>query len=168
MTRTTDSFRWGCAPLSHSALGCQHLFGSYRHFLEVFTGFLYLTDSGARLPRLWLHTLCARRMLLRSMCDPPLDTGMISSASGDIGCSTQPSQYGLLQLRLCCPCANWIVLSTSCPHNQQCVSSRMTRARILSLMCPWTLRGFGLCCLEFIVDHLRYVAFNTERLSLLH
>jgi len=65
---------------------------SYRHFLEVFTGFLYLMDSGARLPRLWLHILCARRMLLRSMCDPPFDTGMISSASGDIGCSTQPSQ----------------------------------------------------------------------------
>ena len=93
----------GHGPLSHSAPGCQHLIGSYRHFLEVFTGCLYLIDSGVRLPRLWLHILWLNLMLVRSMCDPPLDTGMISSASGDIGCSTQPSQYGLLQVRLCCP-----------------------------------------------------------------
>ena len=64
----------------------------YRHFLDVFTGFLYLSSLGSRLPRLWLHILWLNRMLLRSMCEPPFETGMISSASGDIGCSTQPSQ----------------------------------------------------------------------------
>ena len=51
MPGATDLSTQGYAPLSHSAPGCQHLIGSYRHFLDVFTGFLYLSSLGSRLPR---------------------------------------------------------------------------------------------------------------------
>ena len=66
---------------------------------------------------------------------------MISSASALIGSSLHPRQFGFEQLGLCAPLVNLSFLSTGSLHSQQCVSSRMTRALILSRVCPLTLRG---------------------------
>ena len=113
-----------------------------RHFRDVFKGFAYRIWFGSLFPRRWLHMRCAKRMLLRSMCDPPLDTGIISSASALIGSSLHPRQFGFEQLGLWAPLVNLSFLSTGSPHSQQCVSSRMTRARILSRVWPCMRLGF--------------------------
>lgn len=75
---------------------------------------------------------------------------MISSASGLIGSSLHPRQFGFEQLGLCVFGVNLSFLFTGSPHSQQCVSSRMTRALILSRVCPLILRGFCLVGLLFI------------------
>lgn len=66
---------------------------------------------------------------------------MISSASALIGSSLQPLQCGFEQLGLWTFGVNLSFLSTGSLHSQQCVSSRMTRALILSRVCPLVLRG---------------------------
>ena len=98
----------------------------------------------------WLQILCASRMFLRSVCEPPLETGMISSASALIGSSLHPLQFGFEQLGLCVFGVNLSFLLTGSPHSQQCVSSRITRALILSRVCPLILRGFCLVGLLFM------------------
>lgn len=86
----------------------------------------YWGVCGSRFPRFWLQRRWASRQFFRSNGDPPLDTGMISSTSG-------------------LPGWPWVsVLSTGCLQSQQCVSSRSTRALILSRRVPLERLGFGL------------------------
>lgn len=131
-----------------------------RHFRDVFSGLAYRIWFGSLLPRRWLQIRCAKRMLLRSVCDPPLETGMISSASALIGSSLHPLQFGFEQLGLWTPLVNLSFLSTGSPHSQQCVSSRMTRALILSRVCPLVRRGLILLPLRSMAMVLTALVFT--------
>lgn len=131
-----------------------------RHFRDVFSGLAYRIWFGSLFPRRWLQILCAKRMLLRSVCDPPLETGMISSASALIGSSLHPLQFGFEQLGLWTPLVNLSFLSTGSPHSQQCVSSRMTRALILSRVCPLVRRGLILLPLRSMAMVLTALLFT--------
>ena len=87
---------------------------------------------------------------------------MISSASALIGSSLHPRQFGFEQLGLCAPLVNLSFLSTGSPHSQQCVSSRMTRALILSRVCPLVLRGLILLPLRSMAMVLTALVFTPE------
>lgn len=85
---------------------------------------------------------------------------MISSASALIGSSLHPLQFGFEQLGLCAFGVKRSFLSTGSPHSQQCVSSRMTRALILSRVCPLVLRGLILLPLRSMAMVLTALLFT--------
>ena len=109
----------------------------FYHRRDVLRGRIAATigSPAGRLLRLRLHRRCARRQFARSYGEPPLETGTISSTSGEPG-----KPWGS-------------VVSTALPHSQQFCSSRRTRLRSLLRADPLVRRGFGL----FVMAHLHEV-----------